>query len=376
MANKNFYDILGVSKTASEEEIKTAYRKLAKQYHPDLNPGDEASAARFKAVNEAYQTLSDSKKRSSYDAEQAGGFGGFGGFGGGGGGYEGFGGFGEDIMNIFNMFTGGGGRGFREERRGDDITVRVTLSFYEAAKGASRTLNFAKREQCVYCAGTGAKDGKAFHTCKKCKGSGKIQQVVESRFGRTVNVRACDECSGAGKIVDEKCTACSGAGSTRQQKSINVDIPAGIDNGSVLRMRGEGDAAESAGAPSGDLLISITVTPHKLLKRKGNDLFVEVPVSVFVAAAGGKIEVPGLDGIITHQIPEATQSGQMFFLRGKGIKSRQGTGDLYITVTVEIPKGLTSRQRDALKKFGESIEPRQSPKTRQYTDAMEQLYKK
>ena len=375
MANKNFYDILGVSKTADEEEIKSVYRKLAKQYHPDLHPGDQQCAAKFKEINEAYQTLSDQKKRSAYDAEQAGGFGGFGGFGGGSGGsYEGFGGFGDDIMNIFNMFTGGG-KSYQEERRGEDINVRVTLSFSEAAKGAAKTINFTKKEKCIYCGGTGAKDGKAFHKCNKCGGTGKMQQVSESRFGRTVNVRVCDNCSGTGKIIQDKCAACGGTGSTKQTKSITVDLPAGIDNGTVLRMRGEGDAAPTAGAPSGDLLINVTVTPHKLLKRKGLDLFVEVPINFYTATAGGKIDVPGIDGIITHQIPEGTQSGQMFLIRGKGIKSRQGSGDLYITVIVEIPKGLSNKQKDILKDFASSTESRQTPKAKQYSETLENIFK-
>ena len=368
MATENFYDRLGVGKTATEDEIKSAYRKLAKQYHPDYNPGDEAAADKFKGINEAYQTLSDKKKRAAYDAEQAGGFGGFGGFGG--GGFEGFGGFGDDIMNIFNMFTGGGGRTYQEDRRGEDVSVRVNLTFAEAAKGVKKAVTFNKREKCIYCGGTGAKDGKAFHKCTKCGGSGKVQQVAESRFGRTVNVRVCDGCGGTGRVIEDKCTACTGAGATRQAKTLNIDIPAGIDNGNVLRMRGEGDAAKGADAPAGDLNIAVTVAPHKLLKRKGLDLFIEVPVSLYTAAAGGKIDVPGIDGAITHTVPEGTQSGQMFLIRGKGIRAGRDSGDLYVTVTVEIPKSLSGKQKDALKSFVSGTADRQNPKQKQYQDAL------
>lgn len=372
MADKNFYEILGVDKKASEDEIKSAYRKLAKQYHPDLHPGDAAAAAKFKDVNEAYQTLSDSKKRAAYDAEQEGGFGGFGGFGNGG---AGFGGFGDDIMNIFNMFTGGG-RSHQEERKGKDITVNVTLSFTEACKGTSREIPLTKSEQCIYCGGTGAKDGREFTTCSKCGGTGKQQYVSESMFGRTVNVRACPDCGGTGKIIKEKCTVCNGRGYTKQSKKLKVDFPAGVDNGNVLRVRGEGDACSNPHGTPGDLLINITVTPHKLIKRKGLDLFTEVPVSIYLAATGGKINVPGVDGLITYTIPEGTQSGQVFFIRGKGIKSRQGTGDMYLTVTVEIPKSLNSKQKDLLKELAKSYDMKQTPKVKQFTDNIDNIYRK
>ncbi len=370
MADKNFYEILGVDKKASEDEIKSAYRKLAKQYHPDLHPGDAAAAAKFKDVNEAYQTLSDSKKRAAYDAEQEGGFAGFGGFGGGG-----FGGFGDDIMNIFNMFTGGG-RTRQEERKGKDITVNVTISFAEACKGVSREIPLNKSEQCIYCGGTGAKDGREFTTCSKCGGSGKQQYVSESMFGRTVNVRPCPDCGGTGKIIKEKCTVCGGKGYTKQSKKLKVDIPAGVDNGNVLRVRGEGDACTNPHGTPGDLLINIAVTPHKLIKRKGLDLFTEVPVSIYLAATGGKINVPGIDGLITYTIPEGTQSGQVFFIRGKGIKSRQGTGDMYLTVTVEIPKSLNSKQKDLLKELAKSYDTKQTPKVKQFAESIDNIYRK
>ena len=245
MATKNYYEILGVSKTATEDEIKTAYRKLAKQYHPDLHPNDPAAAAKFKDVNEAYETLSDAKKRAAYDAEREGGFGGFGGFGGGGGGFgSAFSGFdfGDDLMNIFNMFGGGGARAQRQQQKGSDIQISLTLSFTEAVKGVTREITVNREESCIYCNGTGAKDGKAYTTCQKCKGQGQYQVVRESGFGRTVNIKRCEACGGTGRIITEKCSACGGKGSTRQQKTIKVDIPAGIDSNNVLRVRGEGHA--------------------------------------------------------------------------------------------------------------------------------------
>ena len=379
MATKNYYEILGVSKTATEDEIKTAYRKLAKQYHPDLHPNDPAAAAKFKDVNEAYETLSDAKKRAAYDAEREGGFGGFGGFGGGGGGFgSAFSGFdfGDDLMNIFNMFGGGGARAQRQQQKGSDIQISLTLSFTEAVKGVTREITVNREESCIYCNGTGAKDGKAYTTCQKCKGQGQYQVVRESGFGRTVNIKRCEACGGTGRIITEKCSACGGKGSTRQQKTIKVDIPAGIDSNNVLRVRGEGNACPTPNGQPGDLLINITVTPHKLIKRKGNDLFTEVPISLYMAVTGGKIEVPGVDGIISYAIPEGTQSGQMFFIRGKGVRSRQGTGDLYVTVQVEIPKSLSGRQKDQLKDFCRSLEDKNLPKARQFRALLEDVYKK
>ena len=374
MADKNFYEILGVDKKASEDEIKSAYRKLAKQYHPDLHPGDAAAAAKFKDVNEAYQTLSDSKKRAAYDAEQEGGFGGFGGFNGSG---AGFGGFGDDIMNIFNMFTGGG-RTHQEERKGKDITVNATLSFAEACKGTSREIPLNKSEQCIYCGGTGAKDGREFTTCSKCGGTGKQQYVSESMFGRTVNVRACPDCGGRGfvirqqrtpfgvmqtqqpcsrcggkgKLVKDPCKSCHGSGKTATKKTLEVSIPKGIDDDQSFALRGMGDAGANGG-PSGDVIVMVTVRPDPLFQRDGYDVWVTVPITYSQAVLGDNITVPSIDGKVEYTVPEGTQSGTTFRLRGKGIQylNGRGRGDMYVKCEVEIPKKLNKIQRDALKKF-------------------------
>lgn len=366
MAKKDYYEILGVSKGAAEDEIKSAYRKLAKKYHPDLNPNDKEAAEKFKEVNEAYEVLSDPKKRQMYDS---------GGMDFSGGGFEGFdfsgfsGGF-DDILNFF--FSGGRGSA-REVNRGEDIKINLSLTFDEAAKGVKRDISFSKDEKCSSCRGTGAKDGTRFEKCSKCGGTGKIQQVSQGLFGRTVNVRVCDACRGSGNKILENCPSCGGRGYNRRQVTLPVEVPAGVDNGTILKFSGEGNASKIPGGINGDLLISISVAPHRLLKRKGLDLFLEVPVSVVDAILGTKIEIPTPYGMISHTVPEGTQSGQMFFLRGKGIKSSGRTGDLYLTVNVDTPKNLTSEQKRLLGEL--KFSDRQQPKVKNYYESLKDLNK-
>lgn len=371
---KDFYQVLGVEKTATQEEIKAAYRTLAKKYHPDLNKGDAQAAEKFKEVNQAYEVLSDAEKRRMYDsgAYDMNGTGG-GGFGGGFD-FSGFGGSGFD--DILNFFFGGGKGEAQRQTRGDDIEVNVNLTFEQAASGVKRELHFSKNIRCAPCKGTGAKDGTKTEKCPKCGGSGKVQYVSEGMFRRTVNVRPCDDCGGTGTKILERCPECKGRGFNRENVVFPADIPAGVDEGTILKYSGEGNAPKRAGGVSGDLLIHISVQPHKLLKRKGLDLFVEVPVTFAQAAAGAKIEIPTAYGKINFNIPECAQSGQMFFLKGNGIKAANGrSGDLYITVKIETPKALSPQQKKLLGELQNLLSDRQQPKIKNYDDIMRELYK-
>ena len=368
MAKKDYYAILGVSKNATEEEIKSAYRKLAKKYHPDLNPNDKEAAEKFKEVNEAYEVLSDPKKRQMYDsgAFDMGGAGGFGGFD--------FSDFTSGFDDILNFFFSGGRSSAYERPRGEDIQIRLNLTFDEAARGVKKDLSYAKDEQCSSCRGTGAKDGTRFEKCPKCGGTGKVQYVNQGMFGRTVNVRTCDACGGSGNKILESCLTCGGRGYNRKHVTLPVDIHAGVDNGTILKFTSEGNASKVPGGISGDLLLTLSVAPHKLLKRKGLDLLLEVPISIVDAIMGAKIDIPTAYGMRSYSIPEGTQSGQMFYLKGKGIRSSRGkTGDLYLTVTVDTPKNLTPEQKRLLKEL--SFADRQQPKIKSYSDILRDIYK-
>ena len=369
---KDYYKILGVDKNATPEEIKKAYRTQARKYHPDLHPGDNAAAEKFKEINEANEVLSDEKKRKNYDTygDPNGGMGGFGGAGAGGG----FGGF-EDIFgDIFGGFGGFGGRTRAQTKtKGEDITIELTLSFLDAAKGCRREISYNRNEQCSSCKGTGAKGGTAYKTCEKCGGSGQIQYTSSNGFFRSVNVRPCDECRGTGKKIIDACKECNGKGYTKKTTRLTIDIPAGADTGSYIRKVGYGEASKNGG-PAGDLIIVMKVENSKIFRRKNFDLYVDVPISFKTAALGGKVKVPLIDETIEYTIPDGTQSGKVFFVRGKGIKTSRGTGDLYIVVTVEIPNRLSKEQRKLLEKFEEQTEYKQCPEMRRYKDNVETMY--
>ena len=374
MAKKDYYETLGVSKNASQDEIKKAYRNLARKYHPDLHPGDKAAAEKFKEINEANEVLSDEKKRKNYDTfgDPNGNMGGFGGFGGGAGG-SGFG-F-EDIFgDIFGGFGGGRSRA-QTKTKGEDIIVELSLSFLDAAKGCRREFSYNRNEPCKSCNGTGAKGGTAYKTCEKCGGTGQIQYTQSNGFFRSVNVRPCDECKGTGKKIIDACPDCKGKGYTKTTTKLTVDIPAGADTGSYIRKAGFGEASKNGGAP-GDLIIEMKVEPSKIFKRKNFDLYVEVPISFKTACMGGKVKVPLIDDTIDYNIPEGTQSGKVFFVRGKGIKSSRGTGDHYILVTVEVPTKISREQRKILEELEGSTEIKQTPLMRQYKDNVEMMYGK
>lgn len=379
MANKNYYEILGVSKTATQDEIKSAYRKLAKQYHPDFHPGDKAAAEKFKEINEANAVLSDEAKRKQYDFELEhpgmGGGGGnpFGDFGGGMGGFE-------DILN--SMFGGGnpfGGSRYaadaRRPSRGADIEQTVYLSFLDAIKGCSKEISYTRNEPCPSCRGTGAKDGQSFKVCSCCGGSGRIKYQQDTIFGRTIQVGACNDCGGTGRQVLEKCPDCKGKGYIRKETRFTVNIPAGVDKDSSLRKRGYGQAPGNGGEP-GDLYIYFRIEPHKLLKREDRDLFATVPISYRTAVLGGKILVPGIEDAIELTIPEGTPSGTRFCVRGKGVKTVNGTGNLYVTVEIDIPTKLSRDQIRRLNDFENSVFIRSCDNMQKYANNVSAVYGK
>lgn len=365
---KNYYEILGVEKNATPEEIKSAYRKLAMKYHPDRNQGDAAAAEKFKEINEANETLSDQQKRAAYDYElEHPGMGGFGsGFGGGG--------F-EDISDIFSSFFGGGFGGARTQRSavGEDIQREMSLSFMDAAKGCRKTFSYSRNEPCAACRGLGAKNGTEYNTCGKCNGSGVVQQVQNTMFGRTIRQMACPDCGGTGRVIKEKCPDCKGKGFSRKETEVTIDIPSGVNTGSYMKKKGMGQAVQ--GGTPGDLIIVFRVEPHKIFTREQFDLKIDLPISYKTAVLGGTVKVPTIDDTFEFNIPEGTQSGQVFTIRGKGIKSaRGGTGNLILRVIVEIPTKLSRSQRKELEKWDEDVELKQYDRMKRYADNVETLY--
>lgn len=368
---KDYYSILGVDKNATQDDIKKAYRTQVKKCHPDLHPGDEKAAERFKELNEAHEVLSDEKKRKNYDT-----FGdpngNMGGFGGGASGFSGFGGF-EDIFGDFFGNFGGRRSRTQTQTKGEDITLELSLSFLDAAKGCKREISYTRNQPCSSCKGTGAKSGTAYKTCEKCGGTGEVQYASGGGFFRTVSVRPCDECNGTGKKIIESCLDCKGKGYIKTTTKLNIEIPAGADTGSYIRKIGYGEASRNGG-PSGDLIIVMKVEPSKIFTRKNFDLYVSVPISFKTAALGGKVKIPLIDETIEYTIPEGTQSGKIFFVRGKGIKTNRGTGDLYIEILVEVPARLSRAQRKALEEFEKETEIKQCPEMRAYKDKIQSMY--
>ncbi|MDY4200509.1 MAG: molecular chaperone DnaJ [Candidatus Fimadaptatus sp.] len=357
MDKRDYYEVLGVAKTATDDEIKKAYRTLAKKYHPDLNGGDKDCEAKFKEVNEAYEVLSDPQKRARYDQfghedPRAGGAG---------GGYGDFtGGFGGGFDDIFSAFFGGGfgggGQRARGPQRGDDLRYDLTITFEEAAFGCEKEISVTRDENCEECGGTGARKGTQPTQCPTCHGTGQVQSFVNTPIGRVSNVRVCDACHGQGTIINDPCPKCSGRGRVRRNRKITIKIPAGIDNGMQIPLRKQGEPG-LRGGENGDLYIFVTVKPHKLFTRENYDLYCDVTVSFTQAALGGEIDVPTLNGMIKHNLPEGTQPGTVIRLRGQGIQNLRGAGkgDLYIKVNVEIPRKLTDKQKELLMQFDETL---------------------
>ena len=356
MADKrDFYEVLGVGRGATDDEIKKAYRKLAKKYHPDLNPDDNSAEQKFKEVSEAYEILSDKEKRSRYD--QFGHAGVDPNFGaGGGGGFGGFGGFdmGDIFGDIFGGFGGfGGGRSARRgPQRGSNVSTEVTITFEEAAFGCEKEINLSRIETCPDCSGSGAKPGTEVTTCSVCGGRGQVTTTQRTILGNMQTVTTCSACGGKGKVAKEPCSKCAGKGRVKKGRKIKVKIPAGIDDGQTISLGGQGNAGEQ-GAPSGDLYVSVFVRPSQMFERNGFDVSYKMDISFAEAALGATVEVPTLDGKVKYEIPEGTQPGTVFRFKGKGIPylKRNGRGDQYVMVNVVVPKKLTNKQKELLKEF-------------------------
>ncbi|MDN4525447.1 molecular chaperone DnaJ [Fictibacillus fluitans] len=349
MSKRDYYEVLGLDKNASTDEIKKAYRKMTKQYHPDVNKEPDA-AEKFKEVREAYDTLKDPQKKAQYDqfghTDPNQGFGGFGGAG------ADFGGFGD----IFDMFFGGGGgrRNPNAPRQGADLQYNMNLKFDEAVFGKETEIELPKEETCETCHGSGAKPGTKPETCSHCKGSGQLNVEQNTPFGRIVNKRVCQYCSGTGKIIKDKCGTCHGNGKVTTTKKINVKIPAGVDNGQQIRLSGHGEAGVNGGPP-GDLYVVFRVLPHEFFERDGDDIYCEMPITYAQAALGDEIEVPTMHGRIKLKIPAGTQTGTHFRLRGKGVQNvrGRGQGDQHIQVKVLTPTKLSDKQKQLLRDFAE-----------------------
>lgn len=368
---RDYYEVLGVEKSASEEEIKRAYRKMAQKYHPDMNPDDKDAEAKFKEVNEANEVLSDPDKRARYDQfgfagvdpnfnPNAGGFGGgFGGFG------DIFGGGFGDIFG--DLFGGGASHRANAPMRGQNASAEVTITFEEAAFGCKKEVTNSRIENCADCHGTGVRGGKAAETCDQCRGTGTVRVTRQTAFGAFAQTAACPKCGGTGKLIKDPCPTCKGRGKVRRNKKIEVNIPAGIDNGQSVRIRGEGSVGTNGG-PNGDLLVAVTIRPHAIFRRDGANVHCEMPITFAQAALGCEVEVPTLDGPVRYRVPEGTQTGTTFRLKGKGIPyvGYKNRGDQYVTVTVETPTKLSKAQKDLLKQFDESLGDSAHPKKKKF----------
>lgn len=377
MAAKDYYKTLGVEKSATQDEIKSAYRKLAKQYHPDLHPGDNAAAEKFKEINEAYSILGDADKRGRYDRGEMDDNGGFNPFGQGGGGFSatGF----DDIFDMFNDAFGFGGSSRRKNNGsvGADITYNLELTFMESILGCKKPITFSRVEKCPSCGGSGAKDDAHMKTCDKCNGTGQIRYTRSTILGHQIVTSECDKCGGTGKIVTESCKTCNGKGVVNKNKIINVSIPAGVEHGAMLQLAGEGNAAKGKMGRNGNLILVISVKPSKVFTREGYDLKVTVPVSYTTAVCGGEVEIPAPDGVFIYKMPEGTSNGDVLRFRGRGIHTARGyNGDLYVTVSVEVPKGITRSQRQRLQDFEKDCTMRNYPKKKDFMDEVAKLYKK
>jgi len=378
LAKRDYYEVLGVQKSATADEIKKAYRQLAKKLHPDVNPGDKDAEAKFKEVNEAYETLSDQQKRARYDQfghEDPAAGGGYGGYG---SGFGGFGGFGGGFGDIFSEFFGGGAGGGAAQRgpvQGDDLRYDLTLTFEEAAKGCTREINIMRDETCTACKGSGAKAGTTPTTCPTCKGTGQVTVTQNTMLGPMRVSHVCSTCRGEGKIIKDPCPRCSGRGKVRTSKRITLKVPAGIDNGQIITMRGQGESGERGG-PAGDLQIFVTVKPHKYFTRRDFDLHCEVPVSFTQATLGSEIDVPTLDAPIKYTVPEGTQPGTVFRIKGAGIQNLHGAGkgDLYMTVKVEVPRKLTDKQKDLLRQFEGTITGKEYEEKKSFFERMKDAF--
>lgn len=374
MAKRDFYEVLGLSKTADEKEIKRAYKRLAMKYHPDRNQGDKESEAKFKEIKEAYEILSDTQKRAAYDqyghaAFEQGGFGGQGG-----GGFGGGADFGDIFGDVFGDIFGGGRRQQRAAR-GSDLQYNMDLTLEEAVRGVAKEIRIPTLETCDKCHGSGAKEGTSAETCSTCHGAGQ----VHLRQGFFTVQQACPTCHGRGKVIKEPCSKCHGDGRVERSKTLSVKIPAGVDTGDRIRLSGEGEAGEN-GAPAGDLYVQVHVRQHHIFERDGNNLYCEVPIDFAIAALGGEIEVPTLDGRVKLKIPAETQTGKMFRMKGKGVKSVRSSsiGDLMCRVVVETPVKLNEKQKELMQQLGESFGgksgEKNTPRSKSFLDGVKKFF--
>ena len=377
---RDYYEVLGVEKSASADEIKKAYRKKAMQFHPDRNPGDKTAEEKFKEVGEAYEVLSDADKRSRYDQFGFQGvdpnFGGGGGYGG--SGFGGFGGFG-DFGDIFSEFFGGGGRSrggaTNAPRRGENVAARLDLTFEEAAFGCEKEVSANRIENCAACNGSGSADG-VIESCSRCHGTGQVR-TTQNFMGMTMqSSSACPQCSGRGKIVKNPCNTCRGKGKVRRVQKIKVKVPAGVDEGQSVRVRNEGCVGTNGG-PNGDLLVEIYLKQHPIFERQNMDVFCEVPITFTQAALGAEIEVPTLDGKIKYEIPEGTQTGKVFQIFGKGVPSVNNPkrrGNHFFTVVVETPTKLSREQKELLRQLEEGLDKNKTPKMKKFFDTLKDFF--
>lgn len=373
MAKRDYYEVLGVAKSANEDEIKKAYRKLAMKHHPDRNPDDPSAEDKFKEASAAYEVLSDAQKRAAYDRMGHAAF--ENGGGSGGGGFGGFGGGAGDFQDIFSQFSdifgrqGGGGQQSRQQRRGADLRYMMELSLEEAVRGVKKTVKFTAPASCEACHGKGSKNPDNVQTCPTCRGAGstRIQQGFFS-----VN-QSCSSCQGRGKVIKDPCNVCQGAGVTDRSRTLEVSIPAGVDTGQRVRITGEGEAG-GTGAQNGDLYVEVVVREHPVFQRDGADLYMDVPISFADAALGKEVEVPTLEGRISLKIPEGTQTGRLFRVRSKGVKPVQSSmiGDLICRIVIETPVNLTTRQKELLRELQASMDDGadQSPKKKSFLEKL------
>lgn len=377
---RDYYEVLGVAKGCSDDDLKKAYRQMAKKYHPDLNPGDKEAEARFKEVNEAYAVLSDSDKRKKYDQFGHAGvdsnFGGSGGFSS--GGFD----FG-DIGDIFDSFFGGGFGGFGGSTRtrnpngpirGNNINIEVSMDFLEAAKGCKKEINFSRLVKCETCDGSGAAKGTTPETCPDCHGSGRVQVQQRTPFGVVQSMKTCSKCSGTGKIVKDPCTNCKGAGRVRKNVKLEVNVPAGIDNGQTFVLREQGDHGINGG-PKGDVNVTANVRPDQLFERDGFDVWCDIPITFPQAVLGDEVTVPTIDGKVKYNIPEGTQPGTVFRLRNKGVPyvNGRGRGDQYVKVNIEVPTNLSAKQKEALKEFEDMSSDKNYRKRKSFIDRLKDI---
>lgn len=380
MADKrDYYEVLGLQKGASDNDIKKAFRKMAMKYHPDKNPGDKVAEEKFKEINEAYAVLSDPEKKEKYDRFGHAGVDPNSGFGGGAGGFGGFGGF-EDIFDMFGGAFGGFGGGSRGRRnngprKGSDLQKAVTITFEEAAFGTKKEIRLNKYVKCKTCGGSGAAPGTSKKSCPKCGGTGEIRTAQRTPLGTFQSVSPCPDCNGTGEINETPCPDCGGSGKTRDNVTISVNIPAGVDNDSVIPIKGQGEPGVNGGS-DGDLYIVINVEPHKIFERRGQDLWLEIPITFDQAALGDDIIVPTLEGKVSYKVPSGTQPDTIFRLKGKGIKSVRGNrkGDLYVKVNLEVPTKLNSKQKKAISAMAEKVTGECYQKKSSFLDSLKEFF--